>query len=272
MKKEGFPKMKKIADLIITQPFVKDYHTIFQVVSGGGIQRFRLKKVFDLCVPDKETYSISFPNEIVVLVLKFLINMYLKEAMFELAMPLIAFCKHTLRSTYDELFTIPDHPIATISLNFRLSRTLLFCQAVVDAVTDTPRDFSECFVVETRHGYFQGNCYPWFLDSQVSVDAMDHFFIDGVQEHRTIPLGPDIHHYAWIQSHEREGLHYTRYFRSPIIVLAIISYNNLQILTKDNLDPAFYTIKKILKLVFGPHLGLYLYSGDDLDMNMVVEL
>lgn len=261
----------KVASLVITHPTRQDFHTIFQLVPGG-LQRFHFKKTFDLALPNEKEYEIELPNELVLKILFYLINIYLKESLYELATPLISFCKFTLKETYNQFFPTPAYPVSTLSLNFRLSRTLHFCQSIVDAVVGCKRSFSDYYVVETRNGHFSGKCFPWYMDTDISVSEMDHFFIEGIEEHCCYPLGSDIHNYAWIQSREREGIHHTTYFRSPIIVLGVLSFNHLVVHTKDDFDPTFYSIKHILQQVFGPHLGLYIYSGNDLDMNYVAEL
>lgn len=264
----------KLQRFLVTVPDHNGHNTIFRL-ENNQLTRFQLKKTFDLALPDEKNFFLGFlPNEIKLLIIRKLISIYLKEALYECAMPLISVCKYTLVQTYLMYFPKPICEISPVSYNFRLSRTLHFCQALVDAVVGCKKSFSDYYIVETRHGYFTGKCYPWYLDTELSVTEMDLLCIENVQEHRLFSIGPEIHQYAWIQGVERDGIYHCRYFRAPIIVLAIISYNHLHIIQKNDLDETFYAITFFMKKVFGHCTGVYLYQPDESEFHLdsVVEL
>lgn len=251
------------------------FFSIFQLTDNNHLKRFHMKKTFDLALFSEKKYNLAFlPNELKMKIIKILIHQYLKEALYELAMPLLALCKYTLFWGYHAFFPPPIFPISCISHNYRLSHTLLLCQSIVDTVVGQEKGCSEYYLLEIHHGHYSGLCQPWYLDTDIVVSEVNHLFVKNVQEHKVFDIGKDIHHYAWIQSREKDGIHYCSYFKSPIIVLALVNFYNMLITSKNQLDSNFIAVKLLLQKVFGKHMGLYLhiYDTSDLEMHSVEEL
>ena len=257
--------MKKF--LITTDKF-SGFHNLYNL-DGNQISLHKIKDSWDLCYPSKMNFYIRFPLELVHKIIDHLLLIYLQNGSFEFAANLVLFSKDTIRRFYLK-YLGNDTFCGTMNLSYRISYTLRTCFNIFELVVGHVRNHHEYNTINLFRGDFVNRVTPWNIDDELYMTVpSERLFYENYPGYKVFRTGPSLHDQCWIQGQDIFGLVKATFFRSPVLVIAVTTYDG-EISWKDNIDlKKFEKMASLLKLTFGPNTGVFIVIADALIRELV---
>ena len=262
--------MKKF--LITTNKFT-NFNYLYNV-EGDQFFLNRVKDTWELYQPSRKDFSINLPLEIVNQIVDHLLLIYLKNGSYDYVNNLVLFNKDTIRRFYLTYFG-NDTLCGTMNLSYRICYTLRTCFNLFELVVGNIRNHNQFNTINLFQGDFTNKITPWNIDDELfMVVQSERPFLTNYPNFKVFRTGPSMHDQFWIQAQTVFGVAHATFFRSPIIVVVVTTYDG-EIAMLENIDiERFEKMASMMKLAFGPNTGIFITIADSLihELLEVVEL
>ena len=235
--------------------------------SEPAVFRYENKQLSRLLLEDFTTHTLlpdnnpdlyyNLPTELVILVLKHLLQIRIQTRNFDQAFQVFTVNRLICDILYSKIYG-RDNSTPKQKL-FRLGRTFELIQALYDDYLTTPNldgiDRVAINLTRIPIKYRSKTIFPWDFRSDIRLEEMVHY---GSLEAVHCFTGDFHGQTVWIHGEENNGMYDTSIIHHPVFVFILSDYTSSLIPTRRDLNVYWTRFICLLKACFGSKSGIYM--------------
>jgi hypothetical protein len=239
--------------------------SIWKVVGGQIAHRlhFRNFEEQDLCFSTTYVNQINLPIEIVDLILKHLLQIYLETFNFDLCQDLLLFSRSFTRSLYREIYA--EDRACFVTTYHRLLNTFHILENIYDEYLTAPVLEQHTCIKLTSVKESGARHRPWHFTHEVVVGMIQGLVVDLTEDYEYTSVGPHYGNFVYMQGRYQNGVFNAGCIKTPVLNLVFVDLLDTLIPTLSGLHFTYLGFFKLLKRAFGKHTGVFVMvqSSDD---------
>jgi hypothetical protein len=262
---------------IISSLDLSRYQQVFELCPKNGIRRVYGHLP---CQPISLNLNVIQPVPKAVLqvrdtIIDILIDMYLRECNFDLAMRLISISPSTIRRHYvkifgryrDQLHRPRFKPSPIKNTHIRLSRTLMLLSDLYDGMAFLGNHGRDKYIaMETTVKLLprtSADLYPWCYTGRINIAATTKPEIVDHPNFVSVACGFYLTDICYIAGIGRAGVITTSFVKTPIINLVFRNSEGDLIAEAGNTYQEFRSFARLIERCFNPNAGVFITIAED---------